>query len=308
MTFTATLDATALTTTPTTTTITPAPTPTPAPEGLPEVSHPRELSTSEARQLTGVYFERLRGLEEGTREYQYVRNTLIEMNLSLVRFAARPFRNRPGGPEDEDIIQVGTIGLIKAIDRYDPARRTQFTTLALPYITGEIKRHFRDATWAVRVPRRLQERRSQLAKATEQLTAVLDHEPTPAELAAHLGLTEDEVREGLVAANGYSTQSLDAPQECTAADAQAPGAGRAARTFAETLGEVDPALEAVEDRHALAPLLAELDERSTRVLELRFGREMTQAEIGAEIGLSQMHVSRLLSRTLGALREELLNG
>ncbi|MEU2390319.1 SigB/SigF/SigG family RNA polymerase sigma factor [Streptomyces sp. NPDC007369] len=281
----------------------------PALHGLPEVTCPSELSTSEARHLTRVFFERLRSLEEGTREYQYVRNTLIEMNISLVRFAARRFRDRPGGPEYEDILQVGIIGLIKAIDRYDPERNTQFTTLALPYVTGEIKRHFRDTAWAVRVPRRLQEMRSQLAKAAEELTAVLDHEPTPAELAAHLDLTEDEVRDGLVAANGYSAQSLDAPQESTALGPQAPPApGRAPRTFAETLGDVDPALEAVEDWHALAPLLADLDERCARILQLRFGENMTQAAIGAEIGLSQMHVSRLLSRTLGALRRELLHG
>ncbi|MFD0267458.1 SigB/SigF/SigG family RNA polymerase sigma factor [Streptomyces sp. NPDC127106] len=313
MTLTATFEATAqATTTPTTPTTTAVPADggggASALRGLPDVACPREVSTSEARHLTRVFFERLRSLEEGTREYQYVRNTLIEMNVSLVRFAARPFRDRPGGPENEDILQVGIIGLIKAIDRYDPERNTQFTTLALPYITGEIKRHFRDTAWAVRVPRRLQEMRSQLAKAAEELTAVLDHEPTPAELAAHLDLTEDEVRDGLVAANGYSTQSLDAPQEHTAPAAQGPAPGRAPRTFAETLGDVDPALEAVEDWHALAPLLADLDERCTRILQLRFGEDMTQAAIGAEIGLSQMHVSRLLSRTLGALRRELLHG
>ncbi|MFD9366653.1 SigB/SigF/SigG family RNA polymerase sigma factor [Streptomyces sp. NPDC060020] len=279
----------------------------PALSGLPYVPRPREVPTGDARQLTRLFFERLRSLEEGTREYQYVRNTLIEMNISLVHFVARPFRDRPGGPENEDVVQVGVIGLIKAIDRYDPERNTQFATLAVPYITGEIKRHFRDTTWAVRVPRRLQELRVELAKATEALTSESEHPPTPAELAAHLGLTEDEVRQGLVAANGYSTQSLDAPQQHTAGSAQAPAAGQAPRSLAETLGETDPALEAVEDRHALAPLLADLDERSTRILQLRFGEELTQAEIGAELGLSQMQVSRLLARTLGSLREELLH-
>ncbi|WP_404961735.1 SigB/SigF/SigG family RNA polymerase sigma factor [Streptomyces sp. 147326] len=279
----------------------------PALSGLPYVPSPRDLPTGDARQLTRVFFERLRSLEEGTRAYQYVRNTLIEMNISLVHFAARPFRDRPGGPENEDVVQVGIIGLIKAIDRYDPDRNTQFATLAMPYITGEIKRHFRDTTWSVRVPRRLQELRVELAKATEALTSESEHAPTPAELAAHLGLTEDEVRQGLVAANGYSTQSLDAPQQPTAGSGQAPAAGLAARSLAETLGDTDPALEAVEDRHALAPLLADLDERSTRILQLRFGQELTQAEIGAELGLSQMQVSRLLSRTLGALRAELLH-
>ncbi|WP_423834629.1 SigB/SigF/SigG family RNA polymerase sigma factor [Streptomyces manipurensis] len=278
----------------------------PALSGLPDVSCPRELSTGDARRLTRVFFERLRSLEEGTREYQYVRNTLIEMNISLVHFAARPFRDRSGGPENEDIVQVGIIGLIKAIDRYDPERNTQFTTLAVPYITGEIKRHFRDTTWAVRVPRRLQELRQLLAQATEELTSVTDHPPTPAELAAFLDLTEDEVRQGLVAANGYSTQSLDAPQESAVSGTGAQSAGGPTRTLVETMGDVDPALEAVEDRHALAPLLADLDERTARILEMRFGQEMTQAEIGAEIGLSQMHVSRVLNRTLGALREGLL--
>ncbi|MEU6315729.1 SigB/SigF/SigG family RNA polymerase sigma factor [Streptomyces sp. NPDC047014] len=278
---------------------------TPALSGLPDVPCPRELPTADARQLTRVFFERLRALEEGTREYQYVRNTLIEMNISLVHFAARPFRDRTGGPENEDIVQVGIIGLIKAIDRYDPERNTQFTTLAVPYITGEIKRHFRDTTWAVRVPRRLQELRQLLAQATEELTSVTDQAPTPAELAAFLDLDEDEVRQGLVAANGYSTQSLDAPQDSPAAGTRAQSGGPA-RSLVETMGDIDPALEAVEDRHALAPLLADLDERTARILEMRFGQEMTQAEIGAEIGLSQMHVSRLLNRTLGDLRKELL--
>ncbi|MER7730306.1 SigB/SigF/SigG family RNA polymerase sigma factor [Streptomyces erythrochromogenes] len=278
----------------------------PALGGLPEVPCPRELSTGDARELTRVFFERLRSLEEGTREYQYVRGTLIEMNISLVNFAARPFRDRPGGPENEDIVQVGIIGLIKAIDRYDPDRNTRFTTLAVPYITGEIKRHFRDTTWAVRVPRRLQEQRLVLARATEELTSETDHAPTPAELAAHLGLTEDEVREGLVAANGYSTQSLDAPQQSESGGGT-PAGGQPARSLADTVGDLDPALEAVEDRQALAPLLAGLDERSTRILQLRFGEEMTQAEIGEEVGLSQMHVSRVLARTLESLREEMLH-
>ncbi|MFE2327890.1 SigB/SigF/SigG family RNA polymerase sigma factor [Streptomyces sp. NPDC059385] len=275
-------------------------TPRRRPSGLPDVPRPSELPTGEARELTRVFFARLRSLEEGTREYQYVRNTLIEMNISLVRFAARPFRDRPGGPENEDIVQVGVIGLIKAIDRYDVDRNTQFGTLALPYIRGEIKRHFRDTTWAVRVPRRCQELRSELAKATEELTSVLGHAPTPAELADHLDLTEDEVREGLVAANGYSAHSLDAPRDSASGAGREPD-GRHPRVLAETLGGPDPAMEMVENRHALAPLLADLDERSIRILELRFGQEMTQAQIGAETGLSQMHVSRLLARTLNTL-------
>ncbi|MEU3312528.1 SigB/SigF/SigG family RNA polymerase sigma factor [Streptomyces sp. NPDC048387] len=274
-------------------------------DALPDVPCPREVDPGQARDLTRVFFERLRSLEEGTPEYQYVRNTLIEMNISLVNFAARPFRDRPGGPENEDIVQVGIIGLIKAIDRYELDRNTQFSTLALPYITGEIKRHFRDTTWAVRVPRRLQELRSLLARSTEDLTSVTGRAPTPAELAAHLDLDEEEVRQGLVAANGYSTQSIDAPVGSEGRDG-APGAGGAPHTLAETLGEEDHALETLEDLHSLAPLLSGLDERTTRILELRFGQELTQRQIGERIGMSQMHVSRLLTRTLNSLREELL--
>ncbi|MCB5167678.1 SigB/SigF/SigG family RNA polymerase sigma factor [Streptomyces bambusae] len=277
----------------------------PALEGLPEVDCPRELAPEDARQLTALFFERLRSLEEGTAEYRYVRHTLIEMNISLVNFASRRFRDRPGGPENEDIVQVGTIGLIKAIDRYDPDRNTRFTTLAIPYITGEIKRHFRDTGWAVHVPRRLQELRVELAKATEELTSELGCEPSPAELAAHLGLAEDEVRDALVAANGYSTQSLDSPGG--PAGSAGPAASDTAHSLAETLGDIDPALETVEDCQTLAPVLAGLDKRTTEILRLRFGHDMTQAQIGAEIGLSQMHVSRLLSRTLADLRSHLLH-
>ncbi|MER7758181.1 SigB/SigF/SigG family RNA polymerase sigma factor [Streptomyces sp. NPDC097619] len=271
--------------------------------GLPEVACPRELSAREAREISQVFFDRLHALEEGTREYQYVRNALIEMNISLVHYAVRPFRARPGGPEKEDLIQVGTVGLIKAIDRYDPDRNTRFTTLALPYITGEIKRHFRDTSWAVRVPRRLQELRTDLAKATEELSSLLDHAPSPAELAAHLGIEEEEVREGLVAANGYTARSLDTPPDAGASGPAASAVSAASPTLADVMGAEDPAMETVEDLQTLAPLLAGLDERRTRILQLRFGEEMTQAQIGREVGLSQMQVSRILSGTLEELRE-----
>ncbi|MEU8776988.1 SigB/SigF/SigG family RNA polymerase sigma factor [Streptomyces sp. NPDC048606] len=272
---------------------------------LPEVKNAREMAPSDARELSRLFFVSLRTLEEGTREYQYARNTLIEMNLSLVQFAARRFRARVqgGGLDMDDIIQVGIIGLIKAIDRYDPEREVEFSTLALPYITGEIKRYFRDTTWAVHVPRRLQELRMELAKAQEALTDVLGRAPTVREVAEHLELTEEEVIDGLVAANGYTSGSLDS------ADNDEPSTtARATRPLAERLGEVDPAMELFEDFHTLAPLLEELDERDRLILRLRFGQEKTQAEIGAELGISQMQVSRLLSRTLTRLRAGMLSG
>ncbi|WP_411104725.1 SigB/SigF/SigG family RNA polymerase sigma factor [Streptomyces sp. cmx-4-9] len=271
---------------------------TDAPAPLPRIPDAREVAPSDARELSKAFFERLSTLEEGTPERQYVRNTLIEMNLSLVQFAARRFRNRTDGTEIEDLIQVGTIGLIKAIDRFDPSLGNEFTTLALPYITGEIKRHFRDTTWAVRVPRRLQELRIELARGKEQLSAELDRAPTVRELATHLGLTDEEVIEGLVAANGHSSQSLDNDQDDSSDNAPRP--------LADVLGSDDPAMELFEDLHALAPLLEKLEGRERLILQMRFGQEMTQAQIGERLGISQMQISRLLTRTLTRLREGML--
>ncbi|MER5570213.1 SigB/SigF/SigG family RNA polymerase sigma factor [Streptomyces goshikiensis] len=274
---------------------------------LPQVVNAREMAPGDARELSRLFFGRLRVLEEGTREYQYARNTLIEMNLSLVQFAARRFRARAfgGGIDMDDIVQVGTIGLIKAIDRYDPEREVEFSTLALPYITGEIKRHFRDTTWAVHVPRRLQELRTELAKAQESLTDVLGRAPTVKEVAQHLELPEEEVIEGLVAANGYTSGSLDTAG--SDGDNQSTSS-RGTRPLAEKIGDNDPAMELFEEFHTLAPLLEKLDERDLLILRMRFGEEKTQAEIGAELGISQMQVSRILSRTLTRLRAGMLSG
>ncbi|MEU4261747.1 SigB/SigF/SigG family RNA polymerase sigma factor [Streptomyces argenteolus] len=266
-------------------------------DGLPWIEDAEQVAPQDARTLSRVFFDRLRVLEEGTPEHQYARNTLIEMNLSLVRFAAGRFRNRGSG-DMEDIVQVGTIGLIKAIDRFDLSREVEFTSFAVPYIVGEIKRFFRDTTWSVHVPRRLQELRVDIAKAKESLAVGLDRDPTVHELAEHLGLADEEITEGIVAANGYTAGSLDRPTDT------ADSAGRAVggRTFADVLGEPDPAMETVENLHTLAPLLDELDDRERRIIEMRFGQEMTQAQIGEELGISQMHVSRLLSRLLRKLR------
>ncbi|MEV6012775.1 RNA polymerase sigma factor SigF [Streptomyces sp. NPDC051976] len=258
------------------------------------------VAPKDARALSKLFFDRLQVLEEGTPEYQYARNTLIEMNLSLVHFAAGRYRNRPA-TDHEEILQVGTIGLIKAIDRFDLSRENEFTTFAIPYIVGEMKRFFRDTSWAVHVPRRLQELRVELSKAKEHLALLLDRDPTVAELAAELKLTEEEVIEGLVAANGYTAGSLDTPYND--ADSGADGEGR---TLADTFGSCDPALDLVEDFNSLAPLIQKLPERDRRILQMRFGDELTQAQIGEELGYSQMHVSRLLSRTIAKLRAGLL--
>ncbi|BFO14544.1 RNA polymerase sigma factor SigF [Streptomyces sp. KM77-8] len=263
---------------------------------LPEVAEPGQVAPRDARELSKQFFRRLTELEEGTHEYQYARNTLIEMNMSLVRFAAGRFRSR--GPEEmEDIVQVGMIGLIKAIDRFELSREVEFTSFAIPYIVGEIKRFFRDTSWSVHVPRRLQEARVQLARATEELRSRLGRTPTTAELAQLMSLTEDEVNEARIASNGYNSASLDA-----AIGSEPDGES----VLADFIGSEDAALELVEDFHALAPMIADLDERERKIVHWRFVEELTQAEIGERLGCSQMHVSRLLSRTLKRLRAGML--
>ena len=266
-------------------------------DDLPWIEDGAKVAPKDARAMSRIFLDRLQELEEGTQEYQYARNTLIEMNLSLVSFAARRFRNRGSG-DMEDVIQVGTIGLIKAIDRFDLTREVEFTSFAIPYILGEIKRFFRDTTWAVHVPRRLQELRVDLAKSKETLGTELGRTPTVKELAAHLELTEDEIIEGLVAANGYVAGSIDTPSGDDESDS--------APKYADTMGDDDPALELFEDLHTLGPLLQQLDERERTIIEMRFGQELTQAEIGRVLNLSQMHISRLLNRTLAKLRTGLL--
>ncbi|MFI9809996.1 RNA polymerase sigma factor SigF [Streptomyces sp. NPDC052301] len=264
--------------------------------GLPEVADPSQVAPKDARELSKVFFDQLAVLEEGTPEYSYARNTLIEMNMSLVRFAAGRFRSR--GPEEmEDIVQVGMIGLIKAIDRFELTREVEFTSFAIPYIVGEIKRFFRDTTWAVHVPRRLQEARVQLARATEELRSRLGRTPTVKELSELMSLPEDEVIEARLASNGYNSSSLDA------AISSSEDGESALQDF---IGTEDAALELVEDFHALAPLIADLDERDRRIIHMRFVEELTQAQIGEHLGVSQMHVSRLLSRCLARLREGML--
>jgi RNA polymerase sigma-B factor len=225
--------------------------------------------------------------------HRRARDELVTLHLPLVQFLARRFRDR-GEPLD-DLVQVGTIGLIKAVDRFDPQRGVEFSTYATPTIVGEIKRHFRDKGWAIRVPRRLQELRISLGQATAELSQKSGRAPTVAELAAHLGISQDEVIEGLEGAQAYSTTSLDAH---VGGDD-----GEDSPSLVDRLGSDDLDLEAVEYRESLKPLLAALPSRERRILALRFFHGMTQSEIAAEIGVSQMHVSRLLAKSLATLRE-----
>ncbi|MEK2488119.1 SigB/SigF/SigG family RNA polymerase sigma factor [Kitasatospora purpeofusca] len=244
----------------------------------------------DTRTLSRSLFVRLGALEPGSTEHTYVRDTLIELNLPLVRYASARFRSR--NEPMEDIVQVGTIGLIKAIDRFDPERGVEFPTFAMPTVVGEIKRFFRDTSWSVRVPRRLQELRLALTKAGDELAQRLDRSPTVAELAACLGVSEEDVVEGLAVGNAYTASSLDSSPSDE--DGEGP--------LADRLGYEDLALEGVEYRESLKPLLAKLPPRERRIIMLRFFGNLTQSQIGEEIGISQMHVSRLLTKTLTQLR------
>jgi RNA polymerase sigma-B factor len=253
----------------------------------------QEESSGSDRDRAREDFARLAAMPEDDPGRRRLRDTLVEMHLPLVEYLARRFAGR-GEPLD-DLIQVGTIGLIKAVDRFDTERGVEFSTYATPTVVGEIKRHFRDKGWTVRVPRRLQELRASLSTATATLTQDLGRSPTVAELAARIGVSEEEVLEGLESANAYAAVSLEASDD---ADGQ---------SVLDTLGGTDDALEGVEYRESLKPLLDSLPERERRILVLRFFGNMTQSQIAAELGISQMHVSRLLARTLSQLRERLLD-
>jgi RNA polymerase sigma-B factor len=220
-----------------------------------------------------------------------VRDELAQLHLPLVEYLAKRFKDR-GEPLD-DLIQVGSVGLLKAIDRFDLEREVEFSTYATPTIVGELKRYFRDKGWAIRVPRRLQELSLRLNKLVAQLTQDLGRAPTVPELARAAGVSEDEVLEALESGQAYSTTSLDAP---SGDDDDAPMRG-------DRIGEEDLRLDNLEYFASLAPLIEQLPERERTILYLRFFKGMTQSKIADHIGISQMHVSRLLTRILEFLRE-----
>lgn len=228
-------------------------------------------------------------------ERNAIRERLVSLHMPLAEQLARRFGNR-GEPHD-DLVQVATIGLIKALDRYDPGRGIEFASFATPTIEGEIKQWFRDKGPMVRTPRRLQELRQAARRATADLTHELGRPPADAELAERIGVDESDLRTVLESATAYRTISLDAQ------DARDPAADGAGLTFAERFGSEDAALETVENRAALKPLLTRLTDRERRIITMRFFDGMSQAQIAAELGISQMQVSRLLTRSLARLRE-----
>jgi len=221
------------------------------------------------------------------------RERLIEQYLPLVRSLARRYSYR--GEQLEDLVQVGCIGLIKAIDRFDVDRGVELTTYATPNIIGEIKRHFRDKGWSIRVPRGLQELNVKLSKLIEELTVQLERSPTIPELAKAASVEEEEVLEALETGQAYSTLSLSAPTSGDDEDLDP----------LESLGELEPEYEVSEDRAVLAPGLRVLDERERKILHLRFYDGLTQSQIAQQVGISQMHVSRLIRRSLEKMRAEI---
>ena len=255
-----------------------------------DIAEPPAPDISDLHRRTAELFEEMRSAPAERAES--TRHELVELHLPLAEYLARRFGNR--GEPHEDLVQVATIGLIKAIDRFDSERGVAFSTYATPTIVGEIKRHFRDRGWTIRVPRRLQEMQAVISQAVSDLGQELGRSPTVAELAKRAGLSEEEIIEGLESANAYSPLSLDAPDP----------AGEVGAVI-EQLGDYDDALDAVVDRETVKPLLDQLDARAKKILLLRFFRNMTQSQIAEELGISQMHVSRLLSRTLAELRQKL---
>jgi RNA polymerase sigma-B factor len=247
----------------------------------------------QTRRKNAELFTRFKDPDASTAERDAAREALVHLHLPLVEHCARRFRNR--GEPFEDLVQVGTIGLIKSVDRFDTDRGVEFSTYATPTIIGEIKRYFRDKGWAIRVPRRLQEMRMQISAATAELTQSLGRSPTPREIADVIGCSVEEIVEGMESSNAYATLSLDATDD----------SDEGGQSILDAIGVDDAALAHVEIRESVKPLLESLPPREKKILLLRFFKNMTQSQIAAEIGVSQMHVSRLLSRTLEQLRTSL---
>ena len=224
-----------------------------------------------------------------------LRETLVTAHMGLAEYLARRFTNR-GEPLD-DLIQVASLGLLKAVDRFDPDRGLEFSTYATPTIVGELKRHFRDKGWAVRVPRRVQELHLRLGSVVSTLSQELGRSPTIGEIAQAASVSEEDVLEAIEAGHAYRFTSLDAP---SGADEEG--------TLANQLGTEDQGLIDSEHRVALSPLIARFPPRERTILHLRFFEGLTQSEIAGRLGISQMHVSRLLARSLAQLRASAENG
>jgi RNA polymerase sigma-B factor len=223
---------------------------------------------------------------------EVAREELIRRFLPLARQLARRYER--GDEQLDDLVQVASVGLVKAVERFDPSRGTAFSSFAVPTILGELKRYFRDTGWAVHVPRGMQERALEVNRAVSELSRELGRSPTTAELSSFTGLTHEDVLEAMEAAVAYESVSLEAPRTDDESDSS--------DGVADRIGQEDGGYELAEYAATLAPELRALSERDRLVLELRFGQDMTQSEIAERIGVSQMHVSRLIRRALAQVR------
>jgi RNA polymerase sigma-B factor len=247
----------------------------------PAAPEDRAARTREDRRLLEQYHQ------HGDRT---ARDALVERFLPLARQLARRYQR--GGEPLDDLVQVASLGLLKAIDRFEPDRETAFSSFAVPTILGELKRHFRDRGWSVRVPRDLQEMSVRVDRVAEELAGDLGRAPTPAEIASHIGITTEQVLEAREAAGAYRAVSLDRPRED---DDEGEG-------MADTMGVEDPGFGLAEAAATVERLMAVLSDREREVLRLRFEEDLTQSEIGARVGVSQMHVSRLIRQAIARLR------
>jgi len=256
--------------------------------------HKTHTSTKSTNDYSDVadMFRELVLLDEDSLAYRRCREDIIARCLPLAEHIARRFRGR-GEPHD-DLVQVARVGLLNAVNRFDVNTADDFLAFAVPTMMGEVRRHFRDHGWSLKVPRRLKELNIRLKAGRAELTQRLNRAPSPSELAEYLGLDREEVVEGLIAADAYSTRS-------TEQQISADGDGL---TMMETLGGPDPNLQKIVEIHTVRPLIAGLPERDRTVLRMRFFDNMTQSQIAEEIGVSQMHVSRLLARALATVREK----
>ena len=252
--------------------------------------HPRRAQTA-ARQETR---ELLRSYRE--KKDPAVRDRLVELNSDLVHFIARRFAHR--GEPIEDVEQVGFLGLINAIERFDPTLENEFSTFATPTIAGEIRRYFRDRSWAVRVPRRLQENHQKVTVAQQQLSTTLGHQPSISEIAEHLGLDADDVLAALEVAPAHHAVSFESPA----------GGDDEASAIGDFLGQEDADLERVEMRQVVEQAMAHLSPRERQIMALRFIEELPQTEVAQRLGISQMHVSRIQRAAIDQLRKELPDG
>ncbi|MBJ7339407.1 SigB/SigF/SigG family RNA polymerase sigma factor [Mycolicibacterium sp.] len=257
---------------------------------------PRERPSHDVDEYADVMemFHALHGTVDESAEVARQREAIFNRCLALADRIARHYGGR--GEDIEDLTQVARLGLVKAVNRFDPAKGSHFVAFAVPTMMGEVRRHFRDHGWSMHVPRRLKDRHGNITRATTELTQLLGRAPTAGQLATHLDMSREDIVDSMLAAEAYRVHSIDAPVS---------SGDSAPRMVSDTVGSIDFEFDRITDQETVRPLLAALPERERTVLYLRFFESMTQSQIAEQIGVSQMHVSRILEKTLRELRGQL---